>query len=74
MFKNSISGLDWLFKDECDIPKGSVILVSGSEGALKSGLVFNITSNYLAFSNEHALYATLEETEESLLRNMKSLI
>lgn len=73
MFKNSINGLNELFKDECDIPKGSVILVSGSEGALKSGLVFNIISNYLAGCNEHGLYATLEETEESFLRNMKSL-
>ncbi len=73
MFKNSITGLDKLFNNEDDIPGGSVILVSGREGALKSGFVFNIVSNYLAGSNEHGLYATLEETEESLLRNMRSL-
>ncbi|MDO9096733.1 MAG: ATPase domain-containing protein [Candidatus Methanoperedens sp.] len=73
MFKNSINGLNELFKDDCDIPRGSVILVSGSEGALKSGFVFNIISSYLEGCNEHGLYATLEETEESLLRNMKSL-
>lgn len=73
MFKNSINGLNELFKDDCDIPRGSVIFVSGSEGALKSGFVFNIISSYLEGCNEHGLYATLEETEESLLRNMKSL-
>jgi len=73
MFKNSIKGLDELFKGDSDIPMGSVILVAGMEGTLKSGLVFNMISNYLEGSNEHALYATLEETKESHLRNMKSL-
>ncbi|MCE8426111.1 MAG: signal transduction protein [Candidatus Methanoperedens sp.] len=72
-FKNSIDGLSDLFKDETDIPGGSVILVTGVEGGLKSGLVFNIISNYLASNDKYALYATLEETEESHSRNMKSL-
>jgi len=65
--------LNELFKDDSDIPEGSVILITGVEGALKSGLVFNMISNYLAKNNKHALYATLEETEESHLRNMTSL-
>jgi KaiC/GvpD/RAD55 family RecA-like ATPase len=73
MFKNSIKGLNELFKGDSDIPMGSVILVAGMEGTLKSGLVFNMMSNYLEGSSEHALYATLEETKESHLRNMKSL-
>jgi hypothetical protein len=41
-----------------------VILVAWIEGTLKLGLVFNMISNYLAGSSEHALYATLEETKE----------
>jgi KaiC/GvpD/RAD55 family RecA-like ATPase len=73
MFKNSINGLNELFKGDCDIPVGSVILVSGIEGGLKSGMVFNMMSNYLAENNEHGLYASLEETKESHLRNMESL-
>lgn len=72
-FKNSIEGLNELFKDDSDIPEGSVILITGVEGALKSGFVFNMISNYLAKNDKHALYATLEETEESHLRNMTSL-
>jgi KaiC/GvpD/RAD55 family RecA-like ATPase len=73
MFKNSINGFDELFKDDSDIPAGSVILVTGREGALKSGFVFNMISSHLADSSEHGLYATLEQTEESHLRNMASL-
>lgn len=73
MFKNCINGLNELFDENSDIPAGSVILVTGVEGGLKSGFVFNIMSNYFAGNNEHGLYATLEETEESHIRNMASL-
>jgi KaiC/GvpD/RAD55 family RecA-like ATPase len=71
--KDSIDGLNELFKDETDIPTGLVILVTGVEGGLKSGLVFNMISKYLADNDKYALYATLEETEESHLRNIASL-
>ncbi len=71
--KNSINGLNELFKDDSDIPEGSVILVTGIEGGLKSGIVFNMISNYLSRNDKHALYATLEETTESHIRNMASL-
>ncbi len=73
MFKNSIPGLAELFKGDSDISKNSVVLVTGREGSLKSGLVFNMISNYLASNDEHALYVTLEETKESHFRNMESL-
>lgn len=58
---------------ESGIPEGSVVLVVGKAGALKSSLVFGMVSNYLAASGEHGLYITLEQTKESHLRNMKSL-
>jgi len=70
MLKNSINGLDKILLDE--IPKESVILVTGAEGTLKSGLVFSIMSNHLAANDEHGLYVTLEQNEESLIRNMRS--
>lgn len=73
MFKNCLIGLDELFKEDSDIPSGSVVLVTGVEGSLKSSIVFDMISNYVAGSGEHALYATMEETEESLLRNMTGL-
>lgn len=73
MFKNSIPGLEGLFKGDSDISKNSVVLVTGQEGSLKSGMVFNMISNYLAGNDEHALYVTLEESKESHFRNMESL-
>ncbi len=71
MFKDAINGLDKLLSAE--IPHGSVILVTGSEGTLKSGLVFSMVSNYLTANNGHGLYVTLEQTQESHLKNMTSL-
>ncbi len=72
MFKDSIIGLDKLFKDG-DMPIGSVILITGIEGALKSSFIFSMISNYIAGTGEHGLYASLEETIESHLKNVESL-
>jgi len=71
MLKNTIVGLDKILFDE--IPKGSVILVTGGEGTLKSGLVFSMIANHVAVNNEQGLYVTVEQNEESQLRNMESL-
>jgi len=71
MFMNAINGLAKLLN--MNIPQGSIILVAGAEGTLKSGLVFSIISDYLAASDEHGLYITLEQTKESHLKNMSSL-
>jgi KaiC/GvpD/RAD55 family RecA-like ATPase len=71
MLKNTINGLSKILID--DIPKSSVILVTGAEGTLKSGLVFSMMANYLSANDEHGLYITLEQNLESHRRNMKSL-
>lgn len=71
MQKAVINGLDKIMFME--IPKSSVILVSGAEGTLKSGLVFNMMANHVKASKEHALYITLEQSAASHLANMKSL-
>ncbi|MEN4006389.1 MAG: ATPase domain-containing protein [Methanobacterium sp.] len=71
MFIDSVNGLDKLF--ESDILKGFIILVVGAAGTLKSGFVHSLLSNYLSDNQEFGLYATLEESEENHLRNMKSL-
>ncbi len=71
MFKDGIRGLGRIF--EGDIPGSSVILVNGSEGTLKSGLVFSLISSYLSHTDEHGLYISLEQTKESHLKNMQSL-
>jgi KaiC/GvpD/RAD55 family RecA-like ATPase len=71
MLKNTIIGLNTILLD--DIPRGSVILVTGAEGTLKSGLAFSMMSDYISANDEHGLYVTLEQNLESHLRNMKSL-
>jgi len=71
MCKNSVRGLNALF--ESDIKKGSIVLVQGASGTLKSGFVHNILSNYISKHKDYGLYVTLEESEESHIRNMESL-
>lgn len=71
MLKDTISGLDKVLFVE--IPEGSVILVTGAEGTLKSGLVFSMMANHVAASGEHGLYVTLEQNVGSHLLNMNSL-
>lgn len=71
VLKGVISGLGRLLSVE--IPQGSVILVTGAEGTLKSGLVFSMISNYLTADGGHGLYVTLEQTKESHFKNMISL-
>lgn len=69
--RNAVNGLERLL--EVEIPRCSLILVTGAEGTLKSGLVFSMISNHLAANNEHGLYVTLEQSKESHLQNMSSL-
>ncbi len=72
MFKENILGLEKIF--ETDIPKGGVIIVTGTAGSLKSAFVYNLLSEYLkANKGKNGIYVTLEETKKSHLKNMKSL-
>lgn len=49
------------------------MLIIGKEGTLKSTLVLNMLSNYLIDGSERGLYLTLEQTKDSLLRNMECI-
>jgi KaiC/GvpD/RAD55 family RecA-like ATPase len=71
MMRNAVNGLERLL--EVEIPRCSLILVTGAQGTLKSGMVFSMISNHLAANGEHGLYVTLEQSKESHLRNMSSL-
>ncbi|UGV41233.1 signal transduction protein [Methanococcoides orientis] len=70
-FIDTIQGLDDIFEN--DIPKGSVVLITGPPGSLKSGLTFSILSKYLDNSSEFGIYITLEQNKRSHLENMKSM-
>ena len=72
MLRDTVKGLREIFK--ADIHRGFIVLVTGAVGTLKSGFVHNVLSNHLAKNEaEFGVYATLEETKESHLRNMASL-
>jgi KaiC/GvpD/RAD55 family RecA-like ATPase len=68
---DTIGGLNEVFTT--DIPKGSVVLVTGAAGTLKSGFTFQVLSNYLEQQDEYGLYITLEQSKDNHLQNMDSM-
>lgn len=71
MFKDTIRGLDKLFKKDIKAPK--IILVTGAPGAMKSSFVYALISRYVENTGNFALYTTLEESVDSHLENMEAL-
>ena len=72
MFRDGINGLDKILST--DIPKGSIIIITGTAGSLKSAFVYNLLSEYLKENkSERGVYVTLEESKKSHMKNMKSL-
>ncbi len=70
-FVDTIEGLNEVF--DTDIPKNSVVLVTGAAGTLKSGFTFQVMSNYLEHQDEYGLYITFEQSKENHLQNMDSM-
>lgn len=71
MFKDSIPGLEKVFRTDVEPP--SVVLITGPPGSMKTSFCYTLMSKYLESVNQFGLYCTLEETSQSHLRNMKSL-
>jgi KaiC/GvpD/RAD55 family RecA-like ATPase len=71
MFKNSIPGLDKVFRTDIQPPK--VVLITGPPGSMKTSFCYSMMSSYLEKSKEFGLYVTLEESGRSHLVNMRSL-
>jgi KaiC/GvpD/RAD55 family RecA-like ATPase len=71
VFKNSIPGLEKVFKTDIDPP--NVILITGPPGSMKTSFCYTLMSKYLEKVSEFGLYCTLEEASQSHLKNMKSL-
>lgn len=74
MFRDAIPGMDKVFQTEP--PEGSVILIIGNAGTLKSAFTYNLISNDLTHRQREfaqCIYVTLEEKKESLLRNCKTM-
>jgi KaiC/GvpD/RAD55 family RecA-like ATPase len=71
MFRDTIRGLDKLFKTDIRPPK--IILVAGPPGGMKSSFVYTLISKYVETTGEFGLYTTLEESVDSHLENMEAL-
>ncbi len=71
MFRNSVSGLDKVFKTDIEPPQ--IVLVTGPPGSMKTSFCYTIMSQYLEQTGDFGLYTTLEETVQSHVRNMESL-
>ncbi len=71
MFRNSIEGLEKVFRTDIEVPK--VVLVSGPPGSMKTSFCYSMMSSYLDNANEKGLYITLEESADSHLNNMRSI-
>ena len=66
-----VRGLDE--KMEGGIPKGSVNLICGAAGTMKSSLAYSILYHNALRANLAGLYVTLEQDPGSLLRHMEKL-
>jgi circadian clock protein KaiC len=55
------------------IPKGSIVLVAGTAGTMKSSLTFNILYHNARVKGLKGLYVSLEQNRTSLVRHMKNL-
>ncbi len=71
MLRDGIDGMENIFYS--DIYQGSIVIVYGPPGSLKSGMVFSAMTKYLEKSGEFGMYLTVEENTMSHLRNMDSL-
>jgi circadian clock protein KaiC len=55
------------------IPKGSIVLVAGTAGTMKSSLTFNVLYHNAKNKGLKGLYVSLEQNRSSLVRHMKNL-
>jgi circadian clock protein KaiC len=69
--KTYIAGFDEVF--DSGIPQGHVVLVAGAPGTLKSTLAFSILYNNAKEELANGLYLTLEQSRDSLIRQMEKL-
>jgi len=69
--KTYIEGFDE--KMQGGIPEGSVVLLVGQPGTMKSSIAFNMLYNRAKEENLNGLYVTLEQSSKSLAKHMTTL-
>lgn len=55
------------------IPEGSVVLVTGEPGTMKTSLAYSVMHNCASREDLHGLYITLEQKKETLEHQMESM-
>ncbi|MFH1589503.1 MAG: ATPase domain-containing protein [archaeon] len=68
--KTYIQGFDEAMQG--GIPKGHVVLVSGTAGSMKSSICFNIAYNE-ALAGKNSLYISLEQSTDSLYQHLENM-
>jgi len=69
--KTYVKGFDELI--DGGVPKGSVVLLSGLAGTMKSSLAYYILWKNARMNSKRGLYITMEQTEGSLLTQMTQM-
>ncbi len=69
--KTFIKGLDK--EIEGGIPKGSIVMIAGKPGTMKSSLAFNILYQNALQKDTNGVFVTLEQSRSSLVANMENL-
>ncbi len=69
--KTYVEGLDQVIGG--GIPKGSVVLISGNPGTMKSSFAFSILQKNAKVQGIRSAYVSLEQSKESLIRQMRSM-
>jgi KaiC/GvpD/RAD55 family RecA-like ATPase len=66
-----IEGFDRML--EGGLPSGHIVLVAGAPGTMKSSISYNLLYHNVIDSGMTALYVTMEQSRESLLRQMEKM-
>ena len=69
--KTHIDGFDRIL--EGGVPTGHIVLLAGTPGTMKSSLSYYMLYNHALENNVCSVYVTLEQSRESLLRQMEKM-
>ncbi|MEM2943386.1 MAG: ATPase domain-containing protein [Methanomassiliicoccales archaeon] len=69
--KTYVEGFDKVL--EGGIPAGNIVLIAGTPGTMKSSLTYYILYHHATESGKIGVYVTLEQSRESLLRQMEKM-
>lgn len=69
--KTFIEGFDRIL--EGGVPRGHIVMVAGTPGTMKSSICYYMLYNHALESGRTSVYVTLEQSRESLIRQMEKM-